>query len=148
MKRIVLFVFALIIAWSLWISGFPLPYLINNYRLNCFADQFTKIPLPPHTKRVGNITRKFGNLGTCSKHGDYYVEYKITTGLPYSQLTKYYEKYHVEVPEINFALFSSFRGLGTHGPIDIGVEAVENMKKVYIVSASDVDYWPNDFRCW
>jgi hypothetical protein len=116
--------------------------------LNCFADQFARIPLPPQTKRVGDISKKFGNLGTCSKHGDYYVECKIVTNLSYSQLVKYYEIYHVQVPEINFVLFSPFRGLGTHGSIDIDVDIVEGMNKTYIISAFDVDYWYNDFRCW
>lgn len=148
MKRILLFIFIIIIVWLLWVSGFPLPYLLNNYRLNCFADQLSNMPLPPQTKRIGEITKQFGNLGTCSKHGDYYVEYKLATGLSYSQLVKYYKKYHVQVPEINSMLFSSFRGLGTHGPIDIDIDVVEGRNNEYIVSAFDPGYWHNDFRCW
>jgi hypothetical protein len=132
----------------LWLAGFPFPYLINNYRLNSFAGQLAMIPLPPQTERVSEAIKKFGNLGTCSKHGDYYAEIKIVSTLSYSQLKRFYGKFHVQVPEINNAVLSLFRGLGTHGPCAVEVEKVEGAKNRYVLYASDSDYWPNDFRCW
>jgi hypothetical protein len=147
-KKTFLFVFALITAWLLWVSGFPLPYLLNNYRLNFFADQLNEFPLPPQTKRIGPIIKKFGNLGPCSKHGDYYAEFKITSTLSYPKLKKHYSRFQVQVPEINLAVFSMFRGLDTRGPVSIDLDKVDGNINNYIVSAFDPGYWHNDFRCW
>lgn len=147
-KRLFLLIFIIIIAGLLWVGGFPLPYLLNNYRLNSFADQLNRVPLPPQTERVGKIIKKFGNLGPCSKHGDYYAEFKITSTLSLPQLKRFYEQFQVHVPEIDNAVFSSFRGLGTNGPQAIEIEKVEGTENTYLVYVLDLDYWPNDFRCW
>lgn len=125
-----------------------MPYLLNNYRLNSFADQLNNVPLPPQTKKVGSVVKKFGNLGSCSKHGDYYAEFKIDSTLSFTQLKKFYRQFYVQVPEIDSAIFSSFRGLGTHGPQAIEVEEIVGLRNRYAVSAFDPDYWHNDFRCW
>jgi len=130
------------------LAGFPFPYLINNYRLNCFAGQLARIPLPPQTKRIGPIVKEFGNLGTCSKHGDYYAKFKVITSLSYPQLRKYYGQFSVQVPDINNAASTLFRGLGTHGRQTVGIEKIEGTKNSYLIYAFDADYWPNDFRCW
>lgn len=148
MKRVFLFVFIVLIAWVLWVSGFPLPYLLNNYRLTCFAGQLDSIPLPPRTEKIGGITKKFGNLGTCSKHGDYYTEYRIASTLSYAQLKEHYGRFYVQVPEIDNVLLASFRGLGTSGPRAVEVEKVEGSNNRYIIYAFDPGYWHNDFRCW
>ena len=148
MKKIFSLVFIAIIAWLLWVAGFPLPYLINNYRLDRFAKQLEKVPLPPQTKRIGPIIKKFGNLGPCSKHGDYYAEFKIASTLSYPEIKKHYSRFQMQVPEIDMAVFSMFRGLGTHGPISIKVDKIESETNKYIVYALDLDYWHNDFRCW
>lgn len=133
----------------LTIFGFPLPYFINNYRLDSFANQLEKIPLPAKTEKIGSLTKKFGNLGTCSKHGDYYAEFKIASELSLPELQRFHNKFHVQVPEINnIVLAYLFRGLGTHGPVPIYVEKVEGTINKYIVYAFDSDYWYNDFRCW
>ena len=148
MKRLFLLTIIIIIAGLLWIAGFPFPYLLNNYRLNSFADQLYRIPLPPQTKRVGPLSKKFGNLGPCGKHGDYYAEFRIFSSLPYSQLKKLYSQYYVQVPEIDNLFSSHFRGLGTHGPIAVKIEKLEKTKSTYLVFADDPGYWPNDLRCW
>lgn len=143
---ILLFVVVFII---LTIFGFPLPYFINNYRLDSFANQFEKIPLPAKTEKISMLTKNFGNLGTCSKHGDYYAEFKIASELSLAQLEAFYNQFHVQVPEINNAILTFlFRGLGTNGPVHIYVEKVEGARNKYIVYAFDPDYWHNDFRCW
>ena len=147
-KRIILLFVVLIIGWLLWVAGFPFPYLLNNYRLNSFADQLNKIPLPPQTRKAGPLIKKFGNLGTCSKHGDYYAEFKIVSSLSYSQLRTFYGQYGIQVPEIDNVLFSLFRGLGTHGLQSIEVEKIEGTTNYYLVYVFDPDYWYNDFRCW
>lgn len=132
----------------LLLTGFPFPYLINNYRRDNFAGQLAMIPLPPQTERVSNVFKKFGNLGTCSKHGDYYAEFQIVTTLSYPQLKKFYDQFYIQVPEINNAASSLFRGLGTHGPCPVEVEKNEGTKNKYVVYVFDGDYWHNDFRCW
>ncbi len=147
-KKILLLSIIAIIGWLLWVAGFPLPYLINNHRLHSFAAQLDRIPLPPQTKKVGSVIKKFGNLGTCSKHGDYYAEFRIITSLSYPQLKTFYVRYTVQVPEISNVLFSCFRGLGTHGPQAIEIEKVEGAENSYMICTFDADYWPNDFRCW
>lgn len=138
----------LIISLLFFLGGFPFPYLINDYRLDSFAKQLAMIPLPPKTERVSKVTKKFGNLGTCSKHGDYYAEFKIVTKLSSPQLERFYSQFHVQVPDIDNAASSWFRGLGTHGPCDVDIEKVEGKENRYIVYVFDADYWPNDFRCW
>lgn len=148
MKRFFLLLLIIVIAALLWIAGFPLPYLLNNYRLNSFAGQLNKVSLPPQTKKVGSVVKKFGNLGSCSKHGDYYVEFKVDSTLSLGQLQKFYGQFYVQVPEIDNVLSSPFRGLGTHGPQAIEVEELEGFKNRYIVSVFDPGYWHNDFRCW
>ena len=140
--------YIIVFAGLLWITGFPLPYLLNNYRINSFADQLNKIPLPPLTQRASSTSKKFGNLGPCGKHGDYYADFKIASTLSLPQLERFYKQFHVQVPEINDAIFSSFRGLGTHGPQTIDVEKIEGVENNYLVSVLDLDYWPNDHRCW
>ena len=148
MKRIFLLALIIIIAGLLWIAGFPFPYLLNNYRLNSFADQLDKIPIPPQAKRTGPVVKKFGNLGTCGKHGDYYAEFRIITSRSYPQLKAFYNQYGVQVPEINNVLLSFFRGLGTHGLRPVELERIEGAENGFIVYAFDPDYWHNDFRCW
>jgi hypothetical protein len=148
MKSFFLLTFIMVTAGLLWISGFPFPYLLNNYRLNSFADQLNRIPSPPQTKRVGPVVKKFGNLGPCSKHGEYYAEFRILASLPYPQLKTFYEQHKVQVPEIDNVFSSLFRGLGTHGLQAVEVEKIEGTRNSYLVYAFDADYWPNDFRCW
>lgn len=148
MKRLFLLTIIIVTAGLLWIAGFPFPYLLNNYRLNSFADQLNRVPLPSQTKRVGPVLKKFGNLGPCSKHGDYYAEFKITSSLSLLQLKRFYEQYPVHVPEIDSAVFSSFRGLGSHGRQAIEIEKIEGRENDYLVYAFDPGYWHNDFRCW
>ncbi len=148
MKKLFLLIFIIIISGILWIVGFPFPYLLNNYRLNSFSDQLKEIPLPPQTKRIGPAIRKFGNLGPCSKHGDYYAEFRIFSSLPYAQLKNFYSQYCVQVPEINNFFSSQFRGMGTHGPIAVKIEKLEKTKSTYLIFADDPGYWHNDFRCW
>ena len=94
------------------------------------------------------MIKEFGNLGTCSKHGDYYAEFKIITLLSYPQLKKFYNQFTVQVPDINNVASTLFRGLGTHGPQTVGIEKIEGTKNSYLIYAFDADYWPNDFRCW
>lgn len=147
-KKFFLLLLIMLIAGLLWGTGFPLPYFINNYRLNRFAEQFAKIPLPSQTKRITPIAREFGNLGTCSKHGDYYVEFKITTSLSYPQIRKFYDQFTIQVPDIDNMASTWFRGLGTHGPRTISIEEIEGVKNSYLIYVFDADYWPNDFRCW
>lgn len=147
-KRVFSLVFLTLIAWLLWVAGFPLPYLINNYRLDCFAGQLEKLPFPPQTEKISAINKTFGNLGPCSKHGDYYAEFKIASKLSYPKLKKHYSRFQVQVPEIDMAVFSMFRGLGTHGPISLEVDKIGGTENKYIVYAFDLDYWPNDHRCW
>jgi hypothetical protein len=145
-------IFAIIIAASfvaiLLLTGVPFPYLTNNYRLSSFADQLSGLPLPPNTKRTSITKKAFGNFGTCGKHGDYLASFSIVSSLPLSRLVKYYSQFHVHIPETNNVLFSLFRGLGTHGPVSIDVAQVSSTSNYYIISISDYDYWPNDFRCW
>lgn len=148
LKRFVLSIVIAGTAVILYISGFPLPYFINNHRLSVFAKQLDAIPLPSQTKKDEATTKKFGNLGPCSKHGDYYAEFQIDTTLTYSQLRKYYDKFFVQVPEINSIASTLFRGLGTHGPIMIEIEKFEGVGRGYKVFAWDSGYWHNDFRCW
>ncbi|OGC06157.1 hypothetical protein A2526_03160 [candidate division WOR-1 bacterium RIFOXYD2_FULL_36_8] len=147
-KIFFLLTFIVLIAGLLWVAGLPFPYLLNNYRLNSFADQLNNIPPPPQTKRVGPSVKKFGNLGTCSKHGDYYAEFRIITSLSYPQLKTFYDQYSIQVPEINDVFSSLFRGLGTHGLQAVEVEKIEGIKNGYVVYAFDPGYWHNDFRCW
>lgn len=147
-KRLFLSLLIIVITGLLWVTGFPFPYLLNNYRLNSFADQLNRLPLPPQTNKNGPAAKKFGNLGPCSKHGDYFAEFKIASSLSLQQLRRFYGQAHVQVPEINKAVFSSFRGLGTHGPQAIEIEKVVGAKNSYLVRAFDPGYWPNDFRCW
>ena len=137
----------IIIVISLF-SGFPLPYLINNYRLNRFSEQLSEIPLPSQTEKIGAIHKIFGNLGPCSKHGDYYAEFRIATTLSHSRLKDFYNQFTIQIPEINSTTSSLFRGLGTHGQIAIEIEKIKGAKNEYVVFAFDPDYWPNDFRCW
>ncbi|MFA4905867.1 MAG: hypothetical protein WC645_05130 [Candidatus Margulisiibacteriota bacterium] len=132
----------------LLLIGFPLPYILNNYRLDCFAGQLAEIPPPLMTERIGRINKKFGNLGTCSKHGDYYAEFRIASKLPLKQLKDYYDQFHIQIPRLNKYAPSFIRGLGTHGPIEIDVDIIEGVGDEYLISAFDPDYWPNDFRCW
>ncbi|MBI5399398.1 hypothetical protein HZB07_02100 [Candidatus Saganbacteria bacterium] len=148
MRKILQLIIIIFVGWILWVAGFPFPYFINNYRLNSFADQLIKIPLPPETKRAGKFIKQFGNLGPCSKHGDYYAEFKIVSSLTFNQLKKFYSQYSIEVPEIDNMFTSQFRGLGTHDPNFIDVEKISGQSGKYIVSVFDGDYWPNDFRCW
>jgi hypothetical protein len=136
------------IAGLFWIAGFPLPYLINNHRLNSFAEQLNRIPLPPETQKIGPMVKNFGNLGPCGKHGDYYVGFKINSNLSYSQLREFYDNFNIQVPEINNPILSMFRGLGTHGPVTIDLEEIHGQAGKYLVSAFDALYWHNDFRCW
>lgn len=147
-KKLFLLTFILLITGLLWIAGFPFPYLLNNYRLNSFAEQLNNIPSPPQTKRIGPVVKKFGNLGPCSKHGDYYAEFRIITSLSYLQLETFYDKYSVQVPEIDNAFFSLFRGLGTHGLQAVEIKKIEGIENSYVVYAFDPGYWHNDFRCW
>lgn len=147
MKWIYLFL-VLIVFMAMFIFGFPLPYYLNNYRLNSFARQLDVIPVPHQTERIGTVTKNFDNLGTCSKHGDYYAEFIIVSKLPLQQLKRFYKQFHVNVPEIKSPLFSFFTGLGTHGPIDIEIKKDELTNNRYRVYAFDPDYWHNDFRCW
>ena len=148
MKRLFLFTVIIVITGLLWVAGFPFPYLLNNYRLNSFAGQMNRMPLPPQTKRVCPLIKKFGNLGPCSKHGDYYVEFRIITSLSYPRLKTFYKQYSVQVPEIDNVLLSLFRGLGTHGPQTVGIEKIEGANNSSLVYAFDPGYWHNDFRCW
>ncbi|KAF0134596.1 MAG: hypothetical protein FD145_614 [Candidatus Saganbacteria bacterium] len=132
----------------LLLVGVPFPYLINNYRLDSFAGQLAMIPLPSQTERVGVVIKNFGNLGTCSKHGDYYAEFKIISTLPFPQLKRFYDQFHVQVPDINNIASTLYRGLGTHGPTTVEIKKIEGTKNKYVIYAFDPDYWPNDFRCW
>lgn len=148
MKKLYLLICLMAVSGLFWIAGFPLPYLLNNYRLNSFSNQLINLPIPPNTMIKGPVAKKFGNLGTCSKHGDYFAEINISSGLSLGQLKKFYEKLHVQVPEVNNVAFSLFRGLGTHGPQTVSIEKIKDSNNNFIVYTLDADYWPNDFRCW
>jgi hypothetical protein len=143
-----LIIFSVVIAGMFWVAGFPLPYLLNNYRLNSFADQLNAVPLPPQTQKIGPLVKTFGNLGPCSKHGDYRVELKIASTLAFAQLKCFYGRCRVQVPEISNPIFFMFRGLGTHGPQAINIKKINGAENKYVVYAEDFDYWHNDFRCW